>query len=58
MGTRTLVEGVDLHLQPVEAELLEQKPLEEPRRLVGEATAAKGGMNRETLEPRDPVALV
>src|SRR4051794_3586896 len=48
-----LVEGVDLELQPVVAELLEQEPLEQPRRLVGEPAAAKARMDREPLEPGD-----
>ena len=58
MRARTLVEGVDLELEPVVAELGEQVPLEQARRLVGEPAAAKARVDREPLEPRDPAPLV
>ena len=60
LGVRdgALVEGVDLELEPVEAELAEQVALEQPRRLVGEPAAAEVRVDREPAEPRDPVALV
>ena len=41
MALRALVEAVDLELDPVEAALVEQVPLEEPRRVVGEPAAAE-----------------
>src|SRR5437899_7111729 len=58
MRTGALVEGVDLELEPVVAELLEQMTLEQSRRLVGQPTAAKARVDREPLEPGDPARLV
>src|SRR5215210_8003326 len=50
---RPFVESVDLELQPVVAELVEEMPLKEPGGLVGNAPAAKGGMNCEPLQVCD-----
>jgi hypothetical protein len=58
MGLRALVEAVDLELEPVVAEVEDQVPLEQPRGLVGETTAAEVRMHRERAEVRDPAALV
>src|SRR5205814_2232164 len=55
---RAFVEAVALELDPVVAELAEEKLDEQARRRVGEAPAAKARMDGEPLEPRDPAALV
>ena len=41
MAHRALVEAVDLHLEAMEAELVEEVPLEEPRGRVGDLRAAE-----------------
>src|SRR5919197_1480043 len=58
VALRALVEAVDLELQPVVAEVVDQVPLEEARRLVGEAPAAEVGMHRERAEVGDPASAV
>ena len=55
---RPLVEAVDLELEPVVAEVLEQVPLELPRRLVGDVPAAEVRMDGEATEPGDPASAV
>ena len=57
MGLRALVEAVDLELEPVVSEL-EQELLELARRPVRDAPAAKGRVDREAAEIRDPAAPV
>ena len=49
------VEAVDLELEPVEAELLEEMALEQPRRLVSQLLAAVVGMDCEAAELGDAV---
>src|SRR5581483_10345770 len=58
VGAGALVEGVDLELEPVEAELVEQEALELPRRVVRDPPAAEARVDGEALDPRDPVPLV
>src|SRR5439155_7418586 len=58
MALGALVEAVDLELEPVEAELEDQVPLEELRRPVGQPPAAKVGMHRERAQVGDPAAPV
>src|SRR5579859_3384898 len=54
---RTLVEPVDLQLEPVEAELAEHMPLEQPRDLVADLAAAEARVHREPPALDDPVPL-
>src|SRR5262249_48694530 len=56
VADRPLVEPVALELEPVEAELEDQVPLQGTRRPVGEAAAAERGVDREPAEARDAVA--
>src|SRR5439155_1207155 len=58
MALGALVEAVDLELEPVEAELEDQVPLEELRRPVGQPPAAKVGMHRERAQVGYPAAPV
>ena len=58
MPLRPLVEAVDLELDPVEAALVDQVALEEPRRVVGEPAAAEGGMDGEAADVDDPATPV
>src|SRR5438067_6206586 len=55
---RALVERVDLELDTMEAEIDEQMTLEEPRRFVADAAAAKARLERETSGLGDPAPLV
>ena len=55
MPHRPLVEAVDLELEPVEAELLEEVALEQPRRVVRQLPAAVVGMDSEAAELGDAV---
>ena len=50
-----LVEAVDLELEPVEAELVEEMSLEEPRGLVRDLPAAEVRVDGEATEVGDPV---
>ncbi len=52
------VEGIDLELEPVVAELLEQERLQEPGRLVADPPAAEARERGEPLEPRDATPVV
>jgi hypothetical protein len=58
VALRPLVEAVDLELEAVEAELEEQIPLKQLRRVVGEAAAAEVRMDGEVSEVGDPRAPV
>ena len=58
MRERALVEAVDLQLDAMEAEIDEQMPLEEPRRVDADATSAKARVDREAAGLDDSVALV
>ena len=53
---RPLVEAVDLELDPVEAALVDQVPLEESRRIVGEPAAAEARMDGEAADVDDRAA--
>src|SRR3954468_17203967 len=55
---RTLVEGVDLELEPLVAEIEEHVPLELTCRFVGDATPSESRLDRQTFEPRDLRAAV
>src|SRR4051812_42064389 len=54
---RALVEAIDLQLDPVEAEVVEQKPLEQACRLDADPPFAEARMNREPPGRDDPVLL-
>src|SRR6266508_2294387 len=55
---RALIEAIDLELQPVIAEVEEEVALKDPRSVVGKAPPAKGRMDGEPAEVRDPAAAV
>src|ERR671923_2097411 len=55
---RSLVEAVDLELQPVIAEVADQVSLQRAGRLVGDALPAEVRVDGEPLEPRDPRPMV
>ena len=57
MPDRTLVEAVALELEPVIAEFDQQVPLQLPRRLVGDAAAAKVRMHGEPAEIGDAMQV-
>src|SRR6266498_615843 len=54
---RALVERVALELEPMEAELEDQIPLEQPRGLVGDSPATETRVDGEPLDVGDPVVL-
>src|SRR6266536_1052917 len=54
----SLVEAVDLELEPVVAQLEEEVALEEARRPVREPPATEVGVDRQRAEVRDPAAAV
>src|SRR6266511_1636835 len=54
----SLVEAVDLELEPVVAQVEEEVALEEARRPVREPPAAEVGVDRQRAEVRDPAATV
>ena len=54
----TLVEAVDLELDPVKAKLSDQIVLQEPGGVVGEPAAAEVGMDGEAAHVGDPAAAV
>src|SRR5207302_9407855 len=54
----TLVQAVDLELEPVEPELVEQMKLEQSRRLVGQPAAAEVRVDGKAAQARDPASLV
>jgi phosphoribosylformylglycinamidine synthase len=58
VSLRTLVEAVDLELEPVVAEILKEMALQLARRFVGHALPAVVRMDCETLEMSDPRATV
>ena len=58
MALRTLVEAVDLELDPVEATLADQLVLQETCGVVGQPAAAEVGMDRDPARVRDPAADV
>jgi len=55
---RALVEAVHLQLEPVEAEIVDEVPLEEPRRLVRDPAPAEVRVHGEPAQVRDPAAQV
>ena len=58
MANGSLVEAVDLELDPVEATLADQVMLEQARGVVGEPAATEAGMDRDASDVRDPAADV
>src|SRR5690242_19271742 len=58
MALCAVVEAVDLELQPVVAEVVDQVPLEEARRLVGDLPPAEIRVHRQRAEVRDSAAAV
>src|SRR5690349_12589997 len=57
MRDRALVEGVDLQLDAMEAQLAQQEALEQLRRLDADPPLAESGMHGEAAGGRDPVLL-
>ncbi len=58
MAHRALVEPVDLHLKPVEVELVEEVPLEESCGRVGDLRTAEIRVHGETAEGGDSAAAI
>ena len=58
MADRSLVEAVDLQLDPVVAALADQVVLEQARGVVGEVSTAEVRMDRDPADVRDPAADV